>query len=739
MQSNLETTAFRSPSRARQARVTETGGLLGSLRVGQKLSLLAALFGLPLIGLAYLVVSKEQSNITTLRLESKALPYLGVATDLQVQLQQYARAAVLKQNLAPLAAKVESSLNTYASSVNSEALYADGGQLGQLQTAWKDLRSSAATLPAAGILSRSSGIADNILLAGINKVTIDTGLELDARLDSYFLQTYLVEYLPEIQLRISEAQLTALQSASGLASVDSAAQVTTLISDLENAVADAGKRYASATSSSPALKAALDPKLQAMKEDAALYIAGLRVYASGLVQPDLDALAQKASDSTAAFATGSLTALNSILTQRYDDERRQQLLELLSVAALVMLAYTLLVVIARAITRPLGQLTFAARRVARGDLETQVPVTTSDEVGTVGTAFNTAVSQLRENEVRNVQERQEAARLQSNVGEFLDVTMDIAEGDLTKRGKVTEDVLGNVVDSINLMTEELGQVLKGVQRASLSITGGSVDMLNTTTDIQAGAKLTANEAQNVARQVQLVIVQIREMAQNAQASADSARQALQASQQGQQAVEGTLEGMQNIRREVQGVSRRIKGLGDRSLEIQEIVNTIGQIASQTNLLALNAAIEAAGAGEAGSRFAIVADEVRKLADNSAQATARIASLIRSVQTEIQDVILSVEDGTREVEQGYRVAGTAGERLREIGQLTQQSAQLAESISSATQMQVQGMEQVGSAVQEIAGIADRSSESVERGRQAAVQLQDLATQMNVGLARFRLPG
>ncbi len=242
----------------------------------------------------------------------------------------------------------------------------------------------------------------------------------------------------------------------------------------------------------------------------------------------------------------------------------------------------------------------------------------------------------------------------------------------------------------------------------------------------------------MARQVQQVIVQIRDMATSAQASADSARQALLASQQGQQAVAGTLEGMQNIRREVQGVAKRIKGLGDRSLEIQEIVDTISQIASQTNLLALNAAIEAAGAGEAGSRFAIVADEVRKLADNSAQATGRIANLIRTVQTEIQDVIVTVEDGTREVEQGYRIAGTAGERLREIGTLTQQSAQLAESISNATQAQVQGMEQVGGAVQEIASIADRSRSSVERGRVAAEQLQNLASELNSGLARFRLP-
>jgi len=388
--------------------------------------------------------------------------------------------------------------------------------------------------------------------------------------------------------------------------------------------------------------------------------------------------------------------------------------------------------------RPIEKLAYVSEQVARGDLSVRADVRGSDEIGQLGSALDGAIEQLQQNEGRNQQARVEAQQLQSHIGDFLDVTMDIAEGDLTRRGKVTEDVLGNVVDSINLMTEELAQVLGEVKQASLLVSGGSAELLSTSADIQSGAQATVVETQRVAEQVQVAISQIREMAQRSQTSADSARQALLASQQGELAVTGTLTGMQSIRREVQGVAKRIKGLGDRSLEIQEIVDTISQIASQTNLLALNAAIEAAGAGDAGNRFAVVADEVRKLADNSALATGRIAALIRSVQTEIQDVTLSVENGTREVEQGYRVAGTAGERLREIGVLAQQSAQLAELISSATQVQVQGMEQVGGAVQEIAEIAGRSRVSVERGRQAADQLQTLADQVNAGLSRFRLP-
>lgn len=394
---------------------------------------------------------------------------------------------------------------------------------------------------------------------------------------------------------------------------------------------------------------------------------------------------------------------------------------------------------ARRMVRPIEKLAFVSERVAQGDFSQRAEVRTRDEIGVLGTAFDAAIDQLQQNELKNQHEREESQKLQNNIGSFLDVTMDIADGDLTRRGQVTEDVLGNVVDSINLMVDELSAVLRNVQQASQSVTSGAQAMLGTTGDIAQGSTATLTEAQRVQVRVEELTAAIRQMADNAAASAAAAQQALMASAQGQDAVQGTLGGMQNIRAEVQDVARRIKGLSDRSLEIQEIVDTIGRIASQTNLLALNAAIEAAGAGEAGSRFAVVADEVRKLAESSAQATARIAALIKNVQAEIGEVVASVEGGTREVESGYRVATTAGERLREIGELSQQSAELAGRISRATQEQVRGVEQVGTAVGEIAQIAQQSATSVQRGQQAADDLKALAQELDGSLQRFRLPG
>jgi twitching motility protein PilJ len=203
-------------------------------------------------------------------------------------------------------------------------------------------------------------------------------------------------------------------------------------------------------------------------------------------------------------------------------------------------------------------------------------------------------------------------------------------------------------------------------------------------------------------------------------------------------VQNTLTGMQNIRREVQSISKSIKGLSDRSLEISEVVDAIGTIAKQTNLLALNAAIEAAGAGDAGARFAVVADQVRKLAEDSARAAQRVGLLVKGIQTEIQGVVISVEGGTKEVEQGYRIATEAGNKLEQIAILAQQSADAAHYVAQAAQEQVGRVEEVTSAVQDIYNTALQTDQESRIGRQTAEELRTLAQQLSQSLTRFRLP-
>jgi twitching motility protein PilJ len=202
-------------------------------------------------------------------------------------------------------------------------------------------------------------------------------------------------------------------------------------------------------------------------------------------------------------------------------------------------------------------------------------------------------------------------------------------------------------------------------------------------------------------------------------------------------VRNSRSSMQQIRAEVQTISKKIKSLGDRSLEISDIVNTIQDIAAQTHLLALNASIEAAGAGEAGLRFSVVADEVRKLAERATQATRDIGTLIKGVQAETQEAVVAMEAGTHEVETGYEVSLKAEEALRQIGTISQSSSELAAEISRASQQQVRGAEAMAGAVQAIAGAAVKTEQGVQQSRSNVEQLARLAEELTVKLSRFKL--
>src|SRR3989475_4216770 len=183
--------------------------------------------------------------------------------------------------------------------------------------------------------------------------------------------------------------------------------------------------------------------------------------------------------------------------------------------------------------------------------------------------------------------------------------------------------------------------------------------------MQAGATQQDQEITNTSSAVEELTVSMKQVSNNAEASAEAARRALDAAEQGNRAVRDTLEGMQRIRASVQATAKKIKSLGDRSLEISEIINVINDITEQTNLLALNAAIEAARAGEAGRGFSVVADEVRSLADHVVESTREIEGLIGQIQGEISAAVLASEEEVKRAEKGRELATRAQSSLQAI--------------------------------------------------------------------------
>ncbi|WP_233218709.1 methyl-accepting chemotaxis protein [Deinococcus arcticus] len=725
-------------TRAMRNRNAQRIGWLGQLRVGQKLSLAALAFGLPITALVGTLLVEQQKDITVAQRELDGITQFAPLRDINANLATFVDRALSTDaaGAEQAAAAVDKAIDQLEAQVAPE--YRERVQA--LRRDWKILPDSIGTQPDLAVLQTYGQLLSTYQRDLSEDLLTQSGLVLDPEPDSFFLMEASLRNLPRMSTLLNLAYLTV--EAGNREPGDDAAYLNVL-RDLNVQLLESVSAYNTSVERAVRYNPALKPVGEAAQKlsDAvtpAVADLGAAIEAGSLKPVNVSTIQGDALLQVSASFNGGVKTLAGLLQDRVDRTERARLLTLAAIIGALVLAFTLLIRLSRSIVKPLSELTRASRAVSQGDLNVQVPVQTRDELGFMAHTFNGAAAQLRENEVKNRMEREEAQKLQANIGNFLDVTMDIAGGDLTRRGVVSEDVLGNVVDSINVMVDELGAVLGEVQKASQSVSSASRDMLGTTDQIVQGADTTTTETRRVAEQVRAVTEGFREMAEAAQQSAESARQALEASQQGREAVLGTLDGMQNIRREVQGVSKRIKTLGDRSLEIQEIVDTISRLSSQTNLLALNASIEAAGAGAAGSRFAIVADEVRKLADSSAQATARIASLIRTVQLEITEVVASVEDGTREVEQGYRVAASAGERIEQLGKLAAESAQFAERINAATTEQVRSVEQVKEAVEQIGQVAEQSHESVQRGRDAAQRLQHLAQNLLQGLSRFKIP-
>jgi twitching motility protein PilJ len=409
---------------------------------------------------------------------------------------------------------------------------------------------------------------------------------------------------------------------------------------------------------------------------------------------------------------------------------------LLGAAVAAVLACALLFsMLSSKVLTPVKQLTEFSERLGASDYKARLDANSQDDFGVIATNLNRSVERMAK--VASNQDAQES--LQRSVTEFLTIVSQIARGDLTLRGSVTNDALGNVVDSVNYMLDNFTKVLERVRNAAIDVSSSANEILVSSEEMSSGASQQDQEITNTSSAVEELTVSMKQVSNNAEASAEAARRALDAAEQGNRAVRDTLEGMQRIRASVQATAKKIKSLGDRSLEISEIINVINDITEQTNLLALNAAIEAARAGEAGRGFAVVADEVRKLAEHSRTATKDIAALIKAIQAETNEAVVVMEEGTKEVEIGARLADQAGKALDAISSVVRQSAELVQEISLASKQQVRGTEGVANAMQIISNITRQASQGARQTARTVEQMVKLSEQLNEALSQFRISG
>ncbi|GHA88797.1 methyl-accepting chemotaxis protein [Cognatilysobacter bugurensis] len=329
-------------------------------------------------------------------------------------------------------------------------------------------------------------------------------------------------------------------------------------------------------------------------------------------------------------------------------------------------------------------------------------------------------------------------RNQEAIMRLLDEMGSLAEGDLTVKATVTEDMTGAIADSINFAVEQLRSLVQTITDTSVQVAASAQETQATAMHLAEAAEHQAQEISSASSRISEIAASIDQVSKNSAESADVAQRSVQIATKGAGVVRQTIQGMDNIRDQIQETSKRIKRLGESSQEIGSIVELINDISEQTNILALNAAIQAASAGEAGRGFAVVADEVQRLAERASNATKRIETLVQTIQSDTNEAVSSMEQTTSEVVAGARLAEDAGTALGEIEKVSSDLSGLIQGISTAAQQQSGAAANITQTMNTIQQITSQTTQGANQTAESIGNLAQLAADLRRSVADFKLP-
>lgn len=332
----------------------------------------------------------------------------------------------------------------------------------------------------------------------------------------------------------------------------------------------------------------------------------------------------------------------------------------------------------------------------------------------------------------------ENQRNQQAILRLLDELGDLADGDLTVTATVSEDFTGAIADSINFAIDQLRSLVSTINQTAVQVSSAAQETQSTAMHLADAAEHQAQEIAGASAAINEMAVSIDQVSANAAESAAVAERSVGIANKGAEVVQATIRGMDTIREQIQETSKRIKRLGESSQEIGDIVSLITDIADQTNILALNAAIQASMAGDAGRGFAVVADEVQRLAERSSAAAKQIETLVKTIQTDTNEAVISMEHTTSEVVRGARLAQDAGVALEEIENVSKTLAELIQNISNAARQQAASAGHISNTMNVIQEITSQTSAGTTATAKSIGNLAEMAAELRNSVAGFKLP-
>jgi methyl-accepting chemotaxis protein len=371
-----------------------------------------------------------------------------------------------------------------------------------------------------------------------------------------------------------------------------------------------------------------------------------------------------------------IPTLRDSLQHRMDKQRGAMALEIGLALLLLLLMGYLSIGMYLAISAAVGDIQNSVRSIESGDLQTQIPIHSSDELAEIAARFNSVV-----------------------------------------------DVFANLV--------------RNVQKSAQDVTAAAQHVGQANARIEQSSSQQSDAASSMAASVEEMAVGIDHIKQNAEDAHAVGNQSGELSRSGSEMMQGMIKEIERISGAVNDSAGRIEELGQHSKQISAIVNVIKDIADQTNLLALNAAIEAARAGEQGRGFAVVADEVRKLAERTGKSTAEITAMVDAIQQGTTLAVESMKQGVERVSSGVDGARRASDAMSQIRSGSEKVVVAIGEISLSLREQSVASGDIARNVEQIAQMAEQNSMQVSDSANSARELEQLANTLEAEIRRFRV--